>query len=76
MGSCINGKESKKIHLFKELEDWGLHFLEAGKYEDKSLEKEHFKAKQSWEYLNAIDWEGALKPIYLNCSSLLFFLFY
>ena len=61
---CISGKESKNIHLFKELEDWGIHFLEAGKYEDKNLLKEHFKAKSTWEYLKAIDSEKALKPVY------------
>jgi hypothetical protein len=61
---CIKKEETQKIHLFKELEDWGLHFLEAGKYEDKRLKEEHFKAKPTWEYLKAIDSEGALKPVY------------
>jgi hypothetical protein len=42
---CIDGKETQNIHLFKELEDWGIHFLEAGKYENKALKEEHFKAK-------------------------------
>lgn len=62
--SCIERKESKGIHLFKDLEDWGLHFIEAGKYVDKTLNEEHFKAKQTWEYLKAIDSENALKPVY------------
>lgn len=60
----IDGKEDKRINLFKELEDWGIHFLEAGTYEDKTLPKEHFKAKPTWEYLKAIDTESVLKPVY------------
>lgn len=62
--SCIEQKESETIHLLKEMEDWGLHFLEAGKYENKALNKNHFKAKSTWEYLKAIDSEKALKPVY------------
>ena len=62
--TCIENKEKKRLHLFKELEDWGIHFLEAGKYEDKKLDKEHFKAKSTWEYLKSIDSESALKPVY------------
>lgn len=62
--NCIEKKESKNIHLFKELEDWGLHFLEAGKYQNKKLDKEHFKAKSPWEYLKSIDSESVLKPVY------------
>lgn len=64
MKHCIGGEESIYIHQFKELEDWGIHFLEAGKYEDKSLPEEHFKAKTNWEYLNVIDSEKKLKPVY------------
>lgn len=62
--SCINGKESQRVHLFKQLEDWGIHFIEAGKYENKVLKEDHFKAKSTWEYLKAIDSEKALKPVY------------
>jgi hypothetical protein len=51
---CIEKKENKKLHLFKELEDWGIHFLEAGKYENKDLPQEHFKAKATWEYIKTI----------------------
>lgn len=64
MKNCIRGKEPKNIHLFEELEDWGIHFLEAGKYEDENLSKKHFKAKPNWEYLKAIDSEKTLKAIY------------
>ena len=53
-----------RSHLFKELEDWEIHFLEAGKYEDENLSKEHFKAKSNWEYFKAMDSEETLKPVY------------
>jgi hypothetical protein len=61
---CVERKETGSILLFKELEDWGLHFMEAGKYENKNLNERHFKAKSTWEYLKAIDSEKALKPVY------------
>ena len=61
---CIEKKENSKIRLFKELEDWSIHFLEAGRYENNNLEKEHFKAKSTWEYIKSIDTDSALKPIY------------
>jgi len=61
---CMERKESKHVHTFETLEDWGIHFLEAGKYEDKGLEAKHFKAKPSWEYLKEYDSEDALKPVY------------
>lgn len=58
-------KENKKLAMFKELEDWGIHFLEAGKYEkDSKKVKEHYKAMSTWEYLKAIDKESVLKPVY------------
>ncbi len=60
---CLEKKENRKINL-KELEDWGIHFLEAGKYENKELPQEHFKAKSTWEYIKSIDTESTLKPIY------------
>jgi hypothetical protein len=61
---CIEREETESICLFKELEDWGLHFMEAGKYENKNLNEEHFKAKSTWEYIKAIDSEKTLKPVY------------
>jgi len=62
--NCIDGKESQRIYNFKELEDWGIHFLEAGKYENKALNEDHFKAKSTWEYIKAIDSDTSLKPVY------------
>ncbi len=62
--SCMDGKMSEQLLEAKDLEDWGIHFLEAGKYQDKTLNEEHFKAKSTWEYLKAIEWETDLKPIY------------
>ena len=62
--TCADGKASQRIHLFRELEDWGLHFMEAGKYQDKALSEDHFKAKSTWKYLKAIESEKSLKPIY------------
>ena len=65
--NCISGAESTKWHLFKELEDWGIHFLEAGKYDDRSLHKDHQKAKKTWEYINSIDSDpffGKVYPLY------------
>jgi len=65
--SCVSGAESTKIHLFKDLEDWGIHFLEAGKYDDKSRDKSHYKAKMTWEYIDAIDSDpffGKVYPLY------------
>lgn len=61
--SCMDGKESQRIYTCEELEDWGIHFMEAGKYENKDLKEDHFKAKKTWEYLKAIDSEKALKPV-------------
>ncbi len=62
---CVEGKEIKNICLFKELEDWGIHFMEAGKYEENmNINKDHFKAKPSWEYIKSIDSEMALKQVY------------
>jgi hypothetical protein len=65
--SCLHGNVATGMHTFKELEDWGLHFLQAGKYDDKSLPEEHYKAKQPWEYINAIDsnpFFGKVYPLY------------
>ena len=67
LASCIAGAESTKWHIFKEMEDWGIHFLEAGKYEDVSLNKDHYKAKKTWEYINSIDSDpffGKVYPFY------------
>jgi hypothetical protein len=62
--SCVEGKELQRIYTFKELEDWGLHFMEAGKYQDKTLNEDHYKAKSTWEYLKSIESERALKQVY------------
>lgn len=67
LASCISGAESTKVCVFKEMEDWGLHFLEAGKYDDKSRDKEHYQAKQTYEYIDAIEKDpffGKVYPLY------------
>jgi hypothetical protein len=61
---CIEKKENVKVHSFKELEDWGIHFLEAGNYENKDFPQEHYKAKATWEYIKSIDVDSKLKPVY------------
>ncbi len=62
--SCLQGKEEEQQHNFKKLEDWGIHFLAAGKYEDPNLPKEHYKARPTWEYIKAIDVDGEIKCVY------------
>lgn len=64
---CISGTQSENLHIFKELEDFGIHFLEAGRYDDKSRDKGHYKAKKTWEYIQAIDSDpffGKVYPLY------------
>lgn len=64
MEKCIKEDVNEKIHLFKDLEDWGLHFMEAGKNDDEVLNKDHFKARRTWEYINKLDSDRTLKPVY------------
>ena len=67
LANCILGAESTKWHLFNEMEDWGIHFLEAGKYDDMSLDRDHYRAKKTWEYIKSIDTDpffGKVYPLY------------
>ncbi len=71
--SCLRGNERTAFHSFRELEDWGLHFLQAGKYDDERLPKEHYKARRVCEYIDTIDsnpFFGKVYPLYQKLCQL------
>ena len=61
---CLDGKETVRLVICEPLENLAIHFLQAGKHEDKTQEAEHFKAKKCVEYIDSIDEGDSAKPIY------------
>jgi hypothetical protein len=61
---CLDEKETARVCICEELETMAIHFLQAGKHDDKTKKEEYFKAKKSIEYIESIDDGDTSKPIY------------
>jgi hypothetical protein len=61
---CMAGKQTKAIVTCEEMENLAIHFLQAGKHDDKTQPEKHFKAKKVMEYIESIDEGTPGNPIY------------
>ena len=61
---CLEKRFDKALFVDGPTEDLVVHFIQAGKYEDKSKSPEHFKANKTMDYIARIDEDDPQRAIY------------